>query len=386
MSRILTALLTAIVLCCTAGPSSQLIAQTAPTADAAHTAQALPDTTQREFRFLSTNKIGTMEKELNTLAAQGFRLERVSKTMYNGNVAALATRDAAATDAARYEYKLLATRRSGTMEKELAEASGQGFEVRGMTQIMRPGIAYIAGDETIVALERKTGETARRYEYKLLSTGNESKMQKQLDEAVAAGYTPIEMVRNLETNAAAILIGPRAVFSIILARPTDNSAANAATREYKFLATTKVGTMQREMNQAAKLGYRLYRAAPEMLTLMARARGAKEAATYEYKLLATMKTGTMQKELYEQVEQGYNYVATSDGLGGLTIVLERGLTAESKANRRELKLLATTREEKTQKEIAESLAAGYHILDLTSIGEFIIVLDRPRADAPADVH
>ena len=85
MSRIFAVLLTMIALCCAADQASQLLAQTAPPAPAGIATQGSPGASQREFRFLSTNKIGTMEKELNELAAQGFRLERVSKTMFKGD-------------------------------------------------------------------------------------------------------------------------------------------------------------------------------------------------------------------------------------------------------------------------------------------------------------
>ena len=385
MKRSLAISLIAFALCCADIFFAPSLAQSAPpnTAQATPAAESRGDAT-RDFRFVVTTKVSTMEKELNQLAAQGFRLERASKSSIGDDVAALVTRDPAAASAVRYEYKLLSTRKAGTMEKEIREAAGLGFELRGLTSMFRPGIAILIGDETAAIMERPAGETATRYEYKLLSTRREKTMQKELDEAVAAGYTPLEMVHGQDNGAASVLLGPQFVNTIILGRRV--GGADAGTREYKFLTTNKVGTMEREMNQAAKEGYRFHMSAPDLLMLMSKERGAKEAAPYQYKLLATRKTGTMQKELLEHGEQGYRYLATTSGLGGLTTVLERDLTLDAKEGRREYKLLAATREKTTQKEIAETLAAGYRILDLTTIGEFILVLDRKPQSAPASAN
>jgi len=343
----------------------------------------------REFRFLSTNKVATMERELNQAAAEGFRLERVSKSLLGDDLAVLVSRDPAAPAGTRYEYRAIATRRAGTMDKEIKEAAAEGFELRGLTSMFRPGIAALVGDETAALMERVAGETRPRFEYQLLSTKREKTLQKELDEAVAAGYVPVEMVRGQDNGAASILLGPQFVLTIITARPVGSESTLMAspTREYRFLETTKVGTMEREMNRAAKEGFRFHMSAPDMLMLMVRERGAEGPAPFEYKLLATKRTGTMQKELLEHVGTGYRYLATSSGLGGLTTVLERDAASAGASagasGRRQVKLLATTREGTTRREIAEALAEGYRILDLTTIGEFIVVLDRDAAPSSA---
>lgn len=387
MNRTHSTLLSVVALFCVNASSSRIPAQTTLPPDIVQDtppAASAQSSAQREFRFVATTKVATMEKELNDLAAQGFRLERVSKSSLGDDVAALVSRDPSATNSVRYEYKLLATRKAGTMEKEITEAAAQGYELRGLTSMFRPGIALLVGDETAAAMERPFGEGARRFEYKLLSTRREKTMQKELDAAVSEGYVPVEMVYGQDNGASSILLGPQFVNTIILARQTGASEAGVAAREYKFLTTTKVGTMEREMNQAAKEGYRFYMSAPDLRMMMYRERGAKAAAPYQYKLLATRKTGTMQKELLLYGAQGYKYLATTSGLGGLTTVFERDTTVEPKDTRREYKLLATTREKTTQKELADTLADGYRILDLTTIGEFILILDRKAVSAPAD--
>jgi len=51
----------------------------------------------------------------------------------------------------RYEYRLLATSKTSTMQKELAEAGDQGFEFVGMTVAK----TLIGGDEVVSILRRK---------------------------------------------------------------------------------------------------------------------------------------------------------------------------------------------------------------------------------------
>jgi hypothetical protein len=379
MIKNLAQLLAVITLSCAAASATQIFAQATPTtSDTESVSTATAQTAApREFRFLATNKVATMEKELNELAAEGYRLDRVSRGVLNKDLAVIVTRDPSMTNAARYEYKLIATRRAGTMEKELLEAAAQGYELRGMISLFRLGLSSFAGDETAAMLERPAGEAARRFDYKLISTRREKTTQNELDAAVSEGYVPVDIVRGQDNGAASILLGPQFVITIIVGRPVGSlETARAVTRDFKFLTTTRVATMEKEMNAATKEGYRYYMSGSDILMLMSRERGMKDASPYQYKLLATRRTGTMQKELLEQGMLGYKYLATTSGLGGLSTVLERDGRVDPKENRREYKLLAVSREKTAKKEIAETLAAGYKILDLTTIGEFIIVLDR----------
>ena len=81
-----------------------------------------------EYRVLATNKTSTMEKELNEAADAGFRFQQAmgGETAIGGNeVVAVMSRTQKA--AARYSYKLLATSKTSTMEKEMQAAADVGF-------------------------------------------------------------------------------------------------------------------------------------------------------------------------------------------------------------------------------------------------------------------
>jgi hypothetical protein len=341
------------------------------------------DPARPQFRFVSTTKTSTFEKELNAAAKEGHRFVRLAKAFTDDGVAALVVREPANKDAPAvlYEYKVLATNKLSTLEKEFDEAAAQGYEFRGITSHAK-GLPFTF-PETIMVMERVAGETKRRFEYRFQSTQREKTTQKELDANISEGFLPIEMILSLDSNTFSVLFGSgtNVHVIIILSRSLENPAAEMGTREYRFLRTTKVSTMEKEMNQLAKEGFEFHLSSIGSITLMARPLKAKTQRS-EYKLLATRKSGTMQKELLESGRQGYTYLATSSGAGGVVSVMEREVNGEGNNRRYEYKFLGTTLEDTTQKELNEALAAGYEFLELTTRGEKLIVLGRVAEGEP----
>jgi len=144
-----------------------------------------PPASAFEYRVLATSKTSTMEKELNEAADAGYRFDAVmgGETAIGGaEVVAVMSRHPDAK--ARFSYKLLATSKTSTMEKELQEAAEAGFEYRDQTVFK----SLFGGTEVICILEREADAGARRSQYKLLATTKTSTLQKELQEAGAAGY------------------------------------------------------------------------------------------------------------------------------------------------------------------------------------------------------
>ena len=143
----------------------------------------------QEYRLLATNKTSTMEKELNENAASGFRFETTmgGQSAYGGKeVIVIMSRPASEAPAETYTYKLLATKKTGTMQKELQEAGLDGFEYKGQTVFQ----TAFGGKEVVVILERSSQKPlARRFDYKILATNKTSTMQKELQEAASEGFT-----------------------------------------------------------------------------------------------------------------------------------------------------------------------------------------------------
>jgi hypothetical protein len=77
------------------------------------------------------------------------------------------------------EYLLLATSKSGTMQKEMDGASAQGYRFASVLGI---------GKEVIIAMQRKKGATTRTHQQMLLATSNISTMGREIDAKAAKGF------------------------------------------------------------------------------------------------------------------------------------------------------------------------------------------------------
>ena len=158
-----------------------------------------------QVRVLASSKTSTMEKELNEAAEAGFRLSAVmgGETAGGGKeVVAVVSRKGAAEG--RFAYKLLATSKTSTMEKELREAAEAGFEYQGQTVFD----SVFGGQEVVIILERDKDEM-RFSDYKLVATSKTSTLQKELLEASNAGYLVVGM------TVSKTLIGGKELVAIV---------------------------------------------------------------------------------------------------------------------------------------------------------------------------
>ena len=172
------------------------------------------------------------------------------------------------------------------------------------------------------------------------------------------------------------------------------TAIGAQTFRYRVLATSKTSTMEKEMNEAADAGFVFSSVmggdtsggGKEVLTVMAK-NGDGSTGKKRYKLLATSRTGTMQKELQEAGEEGFGYCGQTvfqSAFGGreVAVILER--SAEAAASKVEYLLLATTRTSTMQKELQDAGGKGFRFLGMvvgkTAMGgsEVLSILQRVK--------
>ena len=107
---------------------------------------------RHEYKLLATSKTSTMEKELNQAAAAGFRFEGVmgGETSFGGKeVVSILGRPVGGGEGG-LEYKLLATNKTSTMQKELSEVAEAAFVFKGVTV----GQTAFGGREVVVITER----------------------------------------------------------------------------------------------------------------------------------------------------------------------------------------------------------------------------------------
>jgi len=148
------------------------------------------DFPQVEYLVLATGKTSTMEKELNQAADSGYVFASVmgGNTAWGGSEVVVVMMRAPDTTGNR-KYRLLATSKTSTMQKELQQAGAEGYEYCGKTVFK----SKFGGAEAAIIVERKADTPATLIEYRLLATSKTSTMQKELKEAGDAGFTLLGM-------------------------------------------------------------------------------------------------------------------------------------------------------------------------------------------------
>jgi hypothetical protein len=142
------------------------------------------------YRVLATNKTSTMQKEMQEAAAAGFRFAAVmgGETSFGGNEVVVLMQKT--PTAQRFEYRLLATNKTSTLQKELQEAADAGFAFVGQTVFE----SLFGGKEVAAILERNPDVPATdTWEYKLIATKRTSTLQKELQELGDQGFQALAM-------------------------------------------------------------------------------------------------------------------------------------------------------------------------------------------------
>ncbi|MEO8070419.1 MAG: hypothetical protein ABI652_03385 [Acidobacteriota bacterium] len=139
-----------------------------------------------EYRVQATTRTSTMAKEMNEAADAGFRYDAVmgGETAIGGKeVVTVMSRVEGVKE--HYQYQLLATNRTSTMQRELQDAAERGFEYRGQTVFE----SLMGGREVVCILERNVDRRpAGNYVYKLLATTKTSTMERELQQSGADGF------------------------------------------------------------------------------------------------------------------------------------------------------------------------------------------------------
>jgi hypothetical protein len=144
-----------------------------------------------DYHVVAASKTSTMEKELNEAAEKGFHFDSVmgGETAFGGNEVVIVMSRASGTKGGSFGYRLLATSKTSTMQKELQAAADAGFQYRGQTVFN----SAFGGDEVVCILERDGAGANERVDYRLVATSKTSTLQKELLQAGAAGYQIVGM-------------------------------------------------------------------------------------------------------------------------------------------------------------------------------------------------
>ncbi len=140
-----------------------------------------------DYRMLATSRTSTMEKELNEGAAAGFRFSKVmgGKATNGGQVIIAMVKEPVPGPETR-KYRLLATTRTSTMQAEMQQLADGGYSYLDHTVFE----SATGGKEVVVIMELDSSRSEGPHSsYRLLATTRTSTMQKELTDAGAQGYS-----------------------------------------------------------------------------------------------------------------------------------------------------------------------------------------------------
>ena len=143
---------------------------------------------ESNYLLLSTIKTSTMQKELDEASAQGFRIIASASSCGQSEMVLFLERVTKPPDT--YKYKLLATTRTSTMEKELNQAAREGYRLLPRTITAKEG--FLSNE--IVSVLELAPKSGKRYEYRLLATTRTSTLQKEVSQAEGDGFVLVGLV------------------------------------------------------------------------------------------------------------------------------------------------------------------------------------------------
>jgi hypothetical protein len=155
-------------------------------AAAAATAQEIPAQNNR-YLLLATERTRTMQQELDDAVSQGFRVVTANRTN-GGEVLVLLERTKE-----RLQYRLLATARTGTLQREITDAADDGYRVV-------PHAVTTKGDEVLVLMQ-KTPEGSAAARYQVLATERTRTLQREISQASLDGYRLVAFTSGSENVA-----------------------------------------------------------------------------------------------------------------------------------------------------------------------------------------
>jgi hypothetical protein len=319
-----------------------------------------------------------IELEFNELGRMGYRYSAGGGGTKNVTETALAMyRDLNHPFPAKYEYKILVTRRVGTMSRELNEAGKQGYCY--CTEF----VPFTQGYKGLgVVLEREVGNTTQKCEYKVIDDGNLLNVEREMNEAGRNGF------RYGGMKGTSGLFGG-GVKVVIMFRPIGLSASRQGFSnrnggpevtsiperfEYRLAAASRPLALQGRMNELGGQGFRYEdvngpyaKGRPnEIIVLLSRREGVT-ARKYEYLVLDHFNF-RLRDELGSIGQQGYDYLGKlilhSEEIHGVALFGREAGTEVRGVNF--LMMTALNVPQMTQR-LNEAGARGYELMSISAV-------------------
>jgi hypothetical protein len=200
-------------------------------------------------------------------------------------------------------------------------------------------------------------DSAQRYV--ILDTAKTATLQKEVDQAAAAGYR--------------VVLGDAAYNVLILEK-----ASAPPRREYRVL-----WSLQNQLKKASDEGFRVIPATlgtkdwPGAVV----EKDPDSAVWYDYLVVDASRTATFEREIAEGAGNGYGIVGMVSGENEHVAVLERPRGGEAGASTRatpsdRFKLVATNKSSTLQTELSQLAARGYRVQFASAAKETLVLLEK----------
>ncbi|HUX28710.1 MAG TPA: DUF4410 domain-containing protein [Terracidiphilus sp.] len=150
--------------------------------------------TERTTLEISSGGLDANQKALNELAAKGFRITNYAST---GKKSATLTLEKGADPSQTYTYLMFHTKLVGTLEKELNKSAAEGYRLVPHTLAFLGGFFLIA--------EKPGTAPSARYEYRVHQTMRMSSAEKNIKEDQATGFVLIDTTQVLNQSHLIVL-------------------------------------------------------------------------------------------------------------------------------------------------------------------------------------
>ena len=140
------------------------------------------------YLLLSTSKTETLQKEIDEATVEGFRI--LATTSRGGGQVVLLRRNAQKDE--EFGYRVIGATKVDTMEKELNAAAEAGYCVIPGTMLSRD---RVFGPPEMVAFLERAPESPRRCEYRMLGTNKTGTMENELVPIEEEGFKLVDITQ-----------------------------------------------------------------------------------------------------------------------------------------------------------------------------------------------
>jgi hypothetical protein len=250
--------------------------------------QPLFAATQIDYRLLDCRRTAELEKEIEQAASEGFRASLLVKSVLVGNeMLAVMTREAGQSSGRHFQYRVLATSKTSTGEKEMNQAAAEGFYYKASTVQS----TTFGGDQTIFLMEKDLASPPSSIDLKLLATTRINTMREELQAATNQGFRVEDIVYGATSWGGAETIA-------ILSRP---KGVTTARFQYQILDSMPTAVEPGFVFKGVSSGFKgdVYLMEKDL---------SHPADKVEYKAFSAMRLSKIEENLRAALQEGFRCI------------------------------------------------------------------------------